>query len=103
MDFLSYFALLMLLFVILVLAYGIIAIHDIPYLIAKKRDHPHQDAIHAGGWVSLFTCMRSGLSYGSGPRPTIPSMAIWDVPSRTSPWPTARLHRVPRTRLPPCR
>jgi hypothetical protein len=35
--------------------YGIIAIHDIPYLIAKKRNHPHQDAIHGAGWVSLFT------------------------------------------------
>src|SRR5277367_6178925 len=55
MDFLSYFALLVLILVILVLAYGIIAIHDIPYNIAKARNHPHQDAIHAGGWVSLFT------------------------------------------------
>jgi hypothetical protein len=27
----------------------------VPYEIAKKRDHPHQDAIHAAGWVSLFT------------------------------------------------
>src|SRR5277367_1541582 len=55
MDFLSYFALLVLILVILVLAYGIIAIHDIPYLMAKARNHPHQDAIHYGGWVSLFT------------------------------------------------
>lgn len=55
MDFLSWFAFAILIFVVLVLAYGIIAIHDIPYHIAKKRNHPHQDAIHAGGWVSLFT------------------------------------------------
>ncbi len=55
MDFLSYFALGIIFFVLLTLAYGMIAIHDIPYLIAKKRDHPHQDAIHAAGWVSLFT------------------------------------------------
>jgi hypothetical protein len=55
MDALSYFALGVLFFVVLVLAYGMIAIHDIPYLIAKARNHPHQDAIHAGGWVSLFT------------------------------------------------
>ncbi|MDD5199942.1 MAG: DUF3302 domain-containing protein [Terrimicrobiaceae bacterium] len=55
MDFLSYFALGLIFFVLLSLAYGMIAIHDIPYHIAKKRDHPHQDAIHAGGWVSLFT------------------------------------------------
>jgi hypothetical protein len=38
-----------------VLFYGVIAIHDIPYMIAKGRNHPHQDAIHAAGWVSLFT------------------------------------------------
>jgi hypothetical protein len=35
--------------------YGIVAIHDIPYNIAKARNHPHRDAIHAAGWVSLFT------------------------------------------------
>ena len=35
--------------------YGIIAIHDIPYEMAVKRQHPHQDAIHVGGWISLFT------------------------------------------------
>ena len=55
MDFLSYFALVLIFFVLLSLAYGMIAIHDIPYHIAKSRNHPHQDAIHAGGWVSLFT------------------------------------------------
>lgn len=55
MDFLSWFALGIIFFVILTLAYGAIAIHDIPYLIAKDRGHPHRDAIHAGGWVSLFT------------------------------------------------
>lgn len=55
MDGLSYFALGLLFFVVLTLAYGIIGIHDIPYHIAKRRNHPHQDAIHAGGWVSLFT------------------------------------------------
>ena len=35
--------------------YGVIAIHDIPYEIAKKRNHPQQDALHVAGWVSLFT------------------------------------------------
>lgn len=54
-PFLNYFALGLLFFVVVVLFYGIIAIHDIPHLIAKSRDHPHQDAIHAAGWVSLFT------------------------------------------------
>lgn len=52
---LNYVALGMLIFVVVTLFYGIIVIHDIPYDIAKARDHPHQDAIHAAGWVSLFT------------------------------------------------
>jgi hypothetical protein len=54
-PFLNYFALFLLLFVVVVLFYGIIAIHDVPYHIAEKRNHPHQDAIYAAGWVSLFT------------------------------------------------
>ena len=53
--FLNYFALGVLIFVFRVLFYGIIMIHDIPYTIAKKRNHPHADAIHTAGWVSLFT------------------------------------------------
>lgn len=52
---LDYVALAVLVFVVVVLFYGIIAIHDIPYEIAKKRNHPHQDAIHVAGWISLFT------------------------------------------------
>ncbi|WP_271412258.1 DUF3302 domain-containing protein [Pseudomonas sp. Q1-7] len=52
---LDYFALGLLFFVVIVLFYGIIVIHDIPYEIARQRNHPHQDAIHAAGWVSLFT------------------------------------------------
>ena len=54
-KFLNYFALGVLIFVFLVLFYGIIAIHDIPYNMAKKRNHPHADAIHTAGWISLFT------------------------------------------------
>lgn len=53
--FLDYFALGVLIFVFLVIFYGIIILHDIPYLIAKSRNHPHADAIHVAGWVSLFT------------------------------------------------
>ncbi len=52
---LDYFALFILFFTVLVLFYGVIAIHDIPYEIAKHRNHPQQDAIHVAGWVSLFT------------------------------------------------
>lgn len=48
-------ALVLLILVVLVLFYGIIVIHDIPYEIAVKRNHPHQDVLHVAGWVSLFT------------------------------------------------
>jgi hypothetical protein len=54
-PFLNYFALFLLFFVVVVIFYGIIAIHDIPHMIAEQRHHPHQDAIYAAGWVSLFT------------------------------------------------
>lgn len=53
--FLDYFALGVLIFVAITIFYGIIAIHDIPYEIAKHRNHPQQDAIHVAGWVSLLT------------------------------------------------
>lgn len=52
---LDYFALFLVFFVTAVIFYGVIAIHDIPYEIAKKRNHPQQDALHVAGWVSLFT------------------------------------------------
>jgi hypothetical protein len=73
---LDYVALGILFFVVISLVYIVIAIHDIPYKIAKGRDHPHQDAIHAAGWVSLFTLhMRSGRSCGSGRCFTAPTAA----------------------------
>lgn len=52
---LDYVALFILIFASITIFYGIIAIHDIPYEIAVHRNHPHQDAIHYAGWVSLFT------------------------------------------------
>ena len=51
---LDYASLGILMLVILILIYGLIAIHDIPYEIAKKRNHPQQEAIHVTGWISLF-------------------------------------------------
>ena len=51
---LEYLALGLLLVMTTFIIYLVIYIHDIPYEIAKKRDHPHQDAIHIAGWVSLF-------------------------------------------------
>ena len=52
---LDYVALGLLIFVAITIFYGIIAIHDIPYEMAKHRNHPQQDAIHVAGWISLFT------------------------------------------------
>ena len=52
---LEYAALFLLFFVFIMVFYGIIAIHDVPYEIARHRNHPQQDAIHVAGWVSLFT------------------------------------------------
>ena len=51
---LDYAALGVLVTVSIVLIYAVIYIHDIPYEMAKKRNHPHRDAIHVAGWVSLF-------------------------------------------------
>lgn len=53
--FLDYFALTLLIVISTILIYAAIYIHDIPYEMAVKRNHPHQDAIHYGGWLSLFT------------------------------------------------
>lgn len=51
---LDYSSLAILFTVILILIYGLIVVHDIPYEIALKRNHPHVDAIHVAGWISLF-------------------------------------------------
>ena len=40
--------------VVIFFVYLVIYIHDIPYEKAKERGHPHRDAIHVAGWVSLF-------------------------------------------------
>jgi len=51
---LEYAALALLIVMTTFIIYLVIYIHDIPYEIAKERGHPHQDAIHIAGWVSLF-------------------------------------------------
>jgi Protein of unknown function (DUF3302) len=51
----DYFALGLLFFVVITLFYAVIAVHNVAYEIAKHRAHPHQDAIHVAGRVSLFT------------------------------------------------
>lgn len=52
---LNYIALIILIVVLLLVVYGVVAVWGIPYEIAKQRHHPHQDAIGAATWVSLFT------------------------------------------------
>lgn len=51
---LDYIALGVLIFVVLTIIYGGMFIHDIPYQMAKKRNHPHTEAIHTACWVSLL-------------------------------------------------
>ncbi|MEN8141010.1 MAG: DUF3302 domain-containing protein [Thermodesulfobacteriota bacterium] len=80
---LDYLALTMLIVVSITFVYAIIYIHDIPYEMAKKRHHPHQDAIHTAGWVSLFllhtiwpflwiwaTLYKPGVGWGIAPDQT---------------------------------
>jgi hypothetical protein len=62
----KYIALEILLFVVVVLFYGIIAVHDVPRIFAKARHDPHRYAIHGAGWVSPFTPYALGRSCGSG-------------------------------------
>ncbi len=80
-TFLNYFALGLLIFVVITLFYVIIAIHDVPYEIAKKRNHPHQDAIHAAGWVSLFT-LHVALAVPLDLGDVVPSRARLGLPAR---------------------
>ena len=51
---LDYVALVIFVTVVIFFVYLVIYIHDIPYEKAKERNHPHRDAIHIAGWVSLF-------------------------------------------------
>lgn len=53
--FLSYLALAILILMIIVIVYVFVWIHDIPYMLAKKRNHPNLHAIHIACWLSLFT------------------------------------------------
>ncbi|MCH5375200.1 MAG: DUF3302 domain-containing protein [Planctomycetes bacterium] len=52
---LDYIALVILIVIVALVVYGVVAVYGIPYEIAKARNHPHQDAIGAATWVSLFT------------------------------------------------
>lgn len=53
--FLDYFALSLILTVLVIIFYTFIYIHELPYEAAKHRNHPQQDAIYVGCWLSLLT------------------------------------------------
>ena len=53
--FLEYLSLVILLLGLTAVFYTFIYIHDIPYDIAKHRNHPQKEAIHVACWLSLFT------------------------------------------------
>jgi len=53
--FLDYLALAILLMGLTAVFYTFIYIHDIPYDVAKHRNHPQKEAIHVACWLSLFT------------------------------------------------
>ena len=73
MFFMGFAAFILLLSVVIIIA-GIILIHDLPYHIAKRRDHPQQDAIRCMSIMGLvlfplwllsmvWAFMRSEVSY----------------------------------------
>ena len=35
--------------------FTIIYLHDLPYMAAKRRNHPHLEVIHVACWLSMFT------------------------------------------------
>jgi hypothetical protein len=54
-TFLDYLSLVILIAGLTLVFYAFIYIHDLPYKIAKKRHHPHAEAIHVACWLSLLT------------------------------------------------
>jgi hypothetical protein len=52
---LNYASLVILLAGLTLVFYVFIYIHDIPYQVAKKKNHPQAQAIHVACWLSLFT------------------------------------------------
>ena len=52
---LEYASLVILIIGLTLVFYTFVYIHDIPYMVAKKRNHPQVEAIHVACWLSLFT------------------------------------------------
>ena len=53
--FVEYLALLILILVLIMVFFTIIYLHDLPYMAAKRRNHPHLETIHIACWLSMFT------------------------------------------------
>jgi hypothetical protein len=77
--FLDYFALgVVLVFVVVILFYAVIAIHDIPHLMATARNHPDHYAIHVAGWVAPFHApCHLAIPFLSGQRSTAVYTEHW--------------------------
>jgi uncharacterized RDD family membrane protein YckC len=53
--FLEYLALAILVVMLIMVFFTIIYLHDLPYMAAKRRNHPHLEVIHVACWLSMFT------------------------------------------------
>jgi Protein of unknown function (DUF3302) len=53
--FLEYLALTILILMLIMVFFAIIYLHDLPYMAAKRRNHPHLEVIHIACWLSMFT------------------------------------------------
>lgn len=53
--FLEYLALAILVVMLIMVFFTIIYLHDLPYMAAKRRNHPHLEVIHIACWLSMFT------------------------------------------------
>jgi hypothetical protein len=81
--FLDYLSLFILLAGLTLVFYTVIYIHDLPHAIAKKREHPHEEAIHVACWLSLLLTLHAMW----------PIVYIWAVSHKKpseSPMPSAK-------------
>lgn len=60
-DFLSYFALVVLVLLVVLLVYAAIALARWPGRVARDRGHPQADAITVCGWLGLL--LTAGLAW----------------------------------------
>lgn len=104
---LDYIALALLIAMVLLVVYGIVAVYGIPYEIARRRQHPHQDAILAATWVSLFTLgllwpflwiwallYQPGQGWGFGSQAEAGRAALAQIDARLTALEQTQKHRV---------